>query len=479
MSSEVVKVNPSVTPGTTAAAAAHASLWKPVTNLPSLETIGNQSGNNLVANQTNVATLPPATTDVTCTMESLLSLRNNPIPLVWYPGPASPYYRLGHVPFNYTPSFAAATTAPSASTTSPSSVPLIAHRLSLPFSSSASTLNASYPASPAFTNLSSAFGYPNSSLSSSSSSSSSSAPSTSTSTPSLHFTFHSAGSLEAIKLAAGHARDQSEKTSNGHNNGSSPSSPSSPYSRSSSSTPESESSSDSPMSELSSSSSSNSLNASSKSRTSPSAGVNYIFRTRSFQDEYLTEKPVVEKNHHCTFPNCGMSFNRPEHLRRHIRRHTGEKPYKCQICSKGFSRTDTVKLHQSTHTDFQERITPPKKQRIVKKRWVIMKAKPTSKTRPKITPAISTPDSKKDSSSSTTTTNMAVPALGYSYTIPSCPSSTSNPLSQLIPFENTPSSSTSSTNSLITDSSDSVSTENEDQIQADDKKVSNIYQLLN
>ncbi|ODQ48012.1 hypothetical protein PICMEDRAFT_21160, partial [Pichia membranifaciens NRRL Y-2026] len=56
----------------------------------------------------------------------------------------------------------------------------------------------------------------------------------------------------------------------------------------------------------------------------------------------------------CTgYPGCSMIFTRSEHLARHIRKHTGERPFQCDFCFKKFSRLDNLRQHKQTVHQFQ------------------------------------------------------------------------------------------------------------------------------
>lgn len=55
--------------------------------------------------------------------------------------------------------------------------------------------------------------------------------------------------------------------------------------------------------------------------------------------------------------HCGKPFTRQEHFDRHVRSHTGERPYPCRFprCGKNFSRYDNMAQHLRNHAkDFPE-----------------------------------------------------------------------------------------------------------------------------
>ncbi|WVW78778.1 hypothetical protein I302_100740 [Kwoniella bestiolae CBS 10118] len=61
----------------------------------------------------------------------------------------------------------------------------------------------------------------------------------------------------------------------------------------------------------------------------------------------VTNAPA--KGFSCPLLSCGRLFKRLEHLKRHVRTHTQERPYECTRCAKRFSRSDNLTQHIKTH----------------------------------------------------------------------------------------------------------------------------------
>ncbi|OQV09310.1 Zinc-finger double domain-containing protein [Cladophialophora immunda] len=61
--------------------------------------------------------------------------------------------------------------------------------------------------------------------------------------------------------------------------------------------------------------------------------------------------------------SCGKQYSKAEHLKRHQRSHTQERPFQCNICDKSFSRSDVLRRHQKNHPTRRDgrstRRTPP------------------------------------------------------------------------------------------------------------------------
>lgn len=89
----------------------------------------------------------------------------------------------------------------------------------------------------------------------------------------------------------------------------------------------------------------------------PVAGTKRTFSQSTQESEYAQDSAGSDtgsasapgRMFQCPLETCGRLFKRLEHLKRHVRTHTQERPYTCTYCGKAFSRSDNLTQHVKIH----------------------------------------------------------------------------------------------------------------------------------
>ncbi|CAE1253065.1 Zinc finger protein 236 [Acanthosepion pharaonis] len=74
------------------------------------------------------------------------------------------------------------------------------------------------------------------------------------------------------------------------------------------------------------------------------------YRIKSSLSHRSYKRNIDRSNFHHKCQHCGKSFQKPSQVLRHIRIHTGERPFDCKMCDKTFNQKGALQIHMTKHT---------------------------------------------------------------------------------------------------------------------------------